>query len=68
MPRKNKGEFNKIQKALSGMKVGQLKHVRVGPGRSGLVTVKKGNPMSENIKLLQGMPRRKSKVIRAKGY
>jgi len=39
--KKMPNKMSKIKSALSTMKVGQIKNVRVGPGREGLVTVRK---------------------------
>jgi len=53
----------KIKAALAKMRVGEVRNVRVGPGRKGLVTVKKGK--SDSGKLLSGVGtgERRAKVV-----
>lgn len=65
MSRKNTkltGEREMISRALSGMKSGEVRHVRVRPGREGLITMKKPHEMMEGFQLNLNK-KRKSKII-----
>ena len=69
--RKSATEMAAINKALSGMKSGEMKHVRVGPGREGKVTIKKGKggPVGPPKLVPPPPPRkRRAKAIRSIGY
>ena len=56
-------EFSMIRKALKGKRVGEIVNVHVGPGRGGLITVKKGAPASGSGFTVPLKSDKKSKVI-----
>lgn len=52
--------FSRIEAELARMKQGETKHVRVGKGREGLMTIKKGKKV-EPLNIEE--PKKKAKVI-----
>jgi len=68
MPKKKKSEMKIIKAELAGMTPGQMKHVKVGPGRGGMVTIKKGKGGPVGSPSLVPKHKRRAKVIRGKGY
>lgn len=58
MPKK----YTTRERALASMKEGEIRHVRTGPGREGLISIKKGSKSKEM--LMADASTRRSKVIK----
>lgn len=54
----------KVKSELEKMKVGEVRHVRVAPGRTGLYTIKKGKKAESLVDMSR--PRRAKLISRKK--
>lgn len=63
MSRDAQKEFEKVQAALNVMKPGETRHVRVSPGRQGLITIRKPHPNNIGPFWELGQNKQKAKVI-----
>ena len=55
-------DYSTLKREMDKMKEGEIKHVRTGPGREGLVSIKKGKKLQSNLVNIEDMKPR-AKVI-----